>query len=444
MRWPRIWPLSWNDERGSALVESAILFPVLILLWMFGAALTDAMILKLKAAEAVRYALWETTVFKQPQQIADDVSARFRDLKSPRDLDTKGTDLLLAPLASDLRFQASVDTTSTKAGIGGERAQLPGGFWSEALGRVSDGLGSSVDAIAKAQGFNLFGAATATVSLARASDASPSRLLAGGDFVGLRDGRSLSMPDALEKLAFQAPLPGERPMQIVFDTWKAWPKPAAATFTPAPTAVGTSPMNTYPVVEEMVSAQVRRIAFAGLGSAPWFKRLDDVANKVLGSGVSEAVLGGRLPSIFSAERMDGPLGGTISILPVGLPDVPWAPSQCDVNGASRTCGTHRLGALVSSTGEPQFLGDDDAMGSRVDRTRYTVPFRINSAYWTKDGGVNDPQAAGASLQVLPPSMATDNESVRSWNCRGHFFAGAQTAQETDRARRYSGREGSCP
>jgi hypothetical protein len=252
------------------------------------------------------------------------------------------------------------------------------------------------------------------------------------------------MPEALAKLAFQAPLADERPMQIVFDTWKAWPKPAAATNTSAPTDVGTSPMNTYPVVEEAVSAQVRRIAFAGLSSTPWFSRLDSVTSKILGSGVSEALLGGRLPSIFSTERMDGPLGGPISILPVGVPAEPWAPSQCEVKGSLRTCGTHRLGALISSAEEPQFLGDDDAMGSRVDRTRYTVPFRINSAWWTNDGGVSEPQAVSASLQALPPSMGTDNESVRSWSCRGHFFAGAQMAQETERARRYSGREGSCP
>ena len=37
-------------ERGSAMVESAILFPVLILLIMFSAAMTDVMVLKLKAA----------------------------------------------------------------------------------------------------------------------------------------------------------------------------------------------------------------------------------------------------------------------------------------------------------------------------------------------------------------------------------------------------------
>jgi hypothetical protein len=410
-----------NDERGSALVEAAVVFPLLILLWMFGAALTDAMVLKLKAAEAVRYSLWETTVFKGAQQIEDEVRARFSDLKSPRSLDTRGTDLLLAPAASDLRFLAKVDTTSTKAG-----------------------LGASVDAVAKAQGFNLFGAATATVSLSRASDGVPSTLLAGGDFVGLRDGRSLSMPDALARLAVQAPLPDERPMQIVFDTWKAWPKPASATRTAAPTDVGASPMSTYPVVEEMVSAQVRQIAFAGLGSTSWFHRLDGVTSKILGSGVSEAMLGGRLPSIFSSERMDGPQGGPISILPVGVPEEPWAPSQCDVNGALRTCGTQRLGALVSSAAGPQFLADDGAMGSRVDRTRYTVPFRINSAYWTKDGGVNEPQADSAALQALPASMATDNESVRSWTCRGHFFAGAQTAQEADPKKRYSGPAGSCP
>jgi hypothetical protein len=266
-------------------------------------------------------------------------------------------------------------------------------------------------------------------------------LLAGGDFVGQRDGSSLSMPEALARLAFRAPLPGERPMSIVFDTWKAWPKPAEFTRSGAPTDVATSPMNTYPIVEQVVSEQVKKIAFAGLTSTPWFSRLNGITGKILSSGITEDMLGGHLPQVFSAERMDGPFAGPISILPVALPAESWAPAQCDVNGSLQTCGTHRLGSLVTSADTPQFLAEDDALGKNVDRTRYTVPFRINSEYWTSPGGVAEAAAETPSLTPLPNALATQNESVASWNCRGHFFAGAQTAQEPDVTRRY---DRSCP
>jgi hypothetical protein len=407
---------------------------------MLGAAMTDAMVLKLKAAEALRYALWETTVFKPKEQIISEVQARFRDLKSPRDVDAKTTDLLLLPLPDGLSWQVSLDTTSTKAGIGGERAPLPDGGFSSAVGMVAGGLSTSVDAAAKEQGFNLFGEAVATVSLTRAREAA-TVLLAGGDFVGLRDGASLSLPKGLAELSIHAPLATERPMKLVFDTWKAWPKPAQLTLSEAPTDTSVSPLQTYPAVERAVAAQVKQIAFAGLARFPWFERLDGVANQIAQSGISEALLGGHLPDVFSSERMDGPFAGPISILPVGLPAESWAPSLCDAAGVSRTCGTQRLGDLVTSADTPQYLTDDDAMGSHVDATRYTVPFRINSRYWTKSGGVNEPSADSPSLQALPEDLATGNESVKAWTCRGHFFAGAQSAQLTDRAARYGS---GCP
>jgi len=423
------------EERASALVESAIVLPVLLLLVMFGAAMTDVMVLKLKAAEAVRYAVWETTVFKPAAQIQEEVADKFKDLKSPRDLDTQTTDLLLYPAADSLHFEAKVDTSSVKVGIGGDRAQLPSGFWNSALQGASKGLSKPLDALMQAQGFNIHGAATATVSVSAKSPDKP-MLLAGGDFVGLHGGSSLSLPEALANLAFQAPLKGERPMSIVFDTWKAWPKPAEFTHSEAPTDVSVSPMRTYPEVEYAVSAQVKKIAFGGLTGTSWFNRLNGLAGKVLGSGITEAVLGGHLPEIFSADRMDGPTAGPITILPVGVPKESWAPSECDVNGRMQTCGTQRLGSLVTSADTPQFQAEDDAMGKKVDRTRYTVPFKINSSYWTSSGGVSDGMAEDTSVQDLPASIATQNESVKSWTCRGHFFAGAQGPQVSDVSKRY--------
>ena len=47
------------EQRGSALVEAAILFPCLLLLLYWSASLTDVLVLKLKSAEAARFALPE-------------------------------------------------------------------------------------------------------------------------------------------------------------------------------------------------------------------------------------------------------------------------------------------------------------------------------------------------------------------------------------------------
>ena len=47
---------SLGGQSGSALVEAAILFPVLILILYWSIALTDVLVLKLKASEAARFA----------------------------------------------------------------------------------------------------------------------------------------------------------------------------------------------------------------------------------------------------------------------------------------------------------------------------------------------------------------------------------------------------
>ena len=76
-----------DGQSGSALVEAAILFPVLVLILYWSIALTEVLILKLKASEAARFALWETTVWKSPSQIDREVRQRFADLRSAASID---------------------------------------------------------------------------------------------------------------------------------------------------------------------------------------------------------------------------------------------------------------------------------------------------------------------------------------------------------------------
>jgi hypothetical protein len=241
----------------------------------------------------------------------------------------------------------------------------------------------------------------------------------------------------MTNLTFQAPLPSQRPMSLVFDTWKAWPKPAQFTLDGAPTDVTVSPMRTYPVVEDQVSAQVDKIAFFGLNRQPWFNKLRGVGRFV--ARVMGPMAGGDLPDIFSAARMDQRHGdrGPISILPPEQPDVSWAPGQCEYFGRMQRCPTQRLGDLRTTT--RAFLGDTETLGKNVDRTRYTLPYRINSQYWSQSGGTNSGDGTGKQAKLSLPgrNITGNNAYMATFRCRGHYFAGSQRGQEADPGRRYA-------
>lgn len=429
-----------DSERGSAMVEAAIIFPCLVLILYWSAALTDVMVLKLKAAEAVRYALWESTVWKPPAQINSEVQQKFVDLRSPRDLNLSSTSLLMYPLAANLQWAAAVDTTSKKVTIGGN-AQIPTGIGivGQFVGTVLNGLSRAVDAEMRREKFNTAGVAQARVTLVRAThDETESRILKGGDLLGLKGGNDLGHPPSMTNFTFQAPLPSQRPMELVFDTWKAWPKPAAYTRDGGRTDTAVSPMKTYPVVEDEVSAQVDKIVFFGLNRQPWFRTLRGAGHFV--ARVLGPMAGGSLPDVFSADRMDG--GGSnrgpITILPPERADVSWAPSQCEFKGRMEPCPSQRLGDLRTSGSAAASPDDSNTLGSNVDRTRYTLPYRINSDYWKQSGGTSSGDRTGQSAQLskVGARLATTNDYVLTYRCRGHYFSGSQRGQEPSAKKRY--------
>ena len=395
-------------EEGSALVEAAIVLPCLVLALLWSAALTDVSILELKAAEAARYALWESTVFKPPRQIAADLARRFEDLASPGDVGRGHTALLLRPRARDLRWRAEVDMTSAEATLGG------------------------VDGALRGMGFNTHGVAAARVSLDAGQGAGTS-LLPGGDLPGLRGGNDLGAPRSLRNLVVQAPLPAQRPLRLVFDTWKAWPRPAPYARLGAGSGVETSPFRTYPEVEKQVSAQVRRMAFAGVDAIPGLRGLHDFAGRVLRSGVGSAVAGGSLPDIFSTDRMDDAATsrGPITILPPERASESWVPHSCEIAGRTVPCPTQRAGEVTVAGDGPFALDGDRSVGFAVDRVRFTVPYRIRTAYWKRYGGM-DRELDTREFVAASAKLAGENEYVKSYRCRGHFFAGSSTAQAANR------------
>jgi len=435
-----------REEQGSALVEAAILIPVLILILYWSSAFTDVLVLKIKASEAARYALFETTVWKRPAQIDQEVRTRFADLRSPASVSLKTTGLLLYPKASDLSWRSDIDTTSEEVPFAdGAKGSNPGGAIGGFVQQVSGFLASSLQTVLKQEKFNTFGKAQVRVTLGgtRPSD---SIILGGGDLVGAR-GRGqndLGAPSILRNLAFSAPLKSARPMQIVFDTWKAWPKPAQYTLSGADTNVATDPRMTYPVVERQIQAQVDKIAFFGLRSFDWFQKLDDLGNSVLHSSITSTVLGGDLPDFFSTARMDDPhRRGPITILPQGPPDKGFVPNLCDQpKGGTGPCSVQRVGDVRSATNSGRkTLDGDHAFTPGEDGTRYTVPYKINTRYWRRSGGADADNWQGSYTLALPNVLATKNDYVIAWECRGHYFAGSRQPEEGEVRKRYLS---SCP
>jgi len=422
-----------REERGSALTEAALVVPCLVLIVYWSSALSDVLVLKLKAAEAVRYALWESTVFKSPERIDVDVQRRFADLRSPRRIRARHTGLLLYPLARDLAFRAHVDTTRAEVSLGGaSRLQPTGGPWDRFAQLVDGAIPGSVDAAARSMRFNTNGVALARVSLVRAGQGGRPLILGGGDLLGRRGANDLGRPRSLASFALQAPLASRRPMQLVFDPWKAWPKPAPYTFTRADTDTSASPSRTYPRVERQVSAQVREIAFAGASRIPGFREWSGLVSRISRSGVSKAMVGGTLPDVFSTDRMDDPATnrGPITILPPERAPESWVPHGCEIAGKDVPCPTQRAGDVIATGTGVIGLDGTQSVGDGVDRTRYTVPYRINTAWWRSAGGL-DRELETPHLEPVKAQLATDNGYVKSYRCRGHFFAGSRKAQRAN-------------
>jgi hypothetical protein len=408
---------AFTGERGSSLIEAALVIPVLLILVCGSAALTDAVVLKLKLAEAVRYALWESTVFKAAAKIDAVVRTRFGDLRSPAAVRSQATGLVLYPHARNLSFRVQVDTTTAEVALAGSAKFAKSGEpWDRFIDALGGALDEAVGPATKSMGFNTHGVSLARVALEAAADRRS--VIAGEVWPG----------SVLRRFHLQAPIESQRPMRLVFDTWKAWPKPAAYTSSDAGTDVRISPARTYPEVEKQVSAQVRRIAFFGAHRIPGFDDLRAFASGLLRTGVTRTLAGGTLPDIFSTDRMDGRGSnrGPITILPPERAPESWVPHTCEIAGAEVPCPTQRAGD-VTAAGAPRYLDGEHSIGDRVDRTRYTVPYRIRTTYWARYGGM-DRELDAARLDAVDPRIAAENGYVKTYRCRGHFFAGSQKAQ----------------
>jgi hypothetical protein len=147
--------------------------------------------------------------------------------------------------------------------------------------------------------------------------------------------------------------------------------------------------------------------------------------------------------------MDSQRRGPITIRPVERPDVPWTPTYTPPNGDQ--AGSARLGEIAGD-GNPKYPPSPSvAMANglnRQDPTRYTVPYKINSDYYKDPGlgggfngdgnGGNDSAVLRLQHTAVPVQISKNNEYVKTYNCRGHYFAGSKVSQETQNSKRYPG------
>ena len=444
-----------KGEEGSALTEAAIIIPILLLVVYWSSAVTDVLVLKLKQAEATRFALWELTVFRDPTAINTDLQTRFADLKSPLAAPHNGyTGLLMYPRPADLSWNATINIAAAKVALNGN-VSLPTNLPSilaDAINTVINFLSSAVDGAVQSERFNVYVSGSVTVALTHAKHTG-SIILNGGDFLGDHGGQDLGTPAPLTDLVIDPTLerPRPNPSQLVYDSWKAWPKPALYT-----TNRGTgplvdpsvSPQSTYPVVESMVSQQVNQICFFGLNRLGFFNTLNNFMGTVLSSGLSQDVLGGDLPTFFATGPMDHALtdfsvhgipgsrsfaAGPVTILPVSAPDAYYVPGGGLL--------TNRLGDMGSNNASVFSNDDYQGMSQGSDQSRYTVPYRINSKWWTANGGTQGSTFGSSVSTPGPNTVTTNNNYIKAYACRGHFFAGATKSQVTDHTKRYLG---ACP
>lgn len=420
-------------EHGSALTEAAIVIPVIIILLFWAIAMTDIMVLRIKTSEAARFALWETTVFRQPAAISSDVAQRFRDLRSPASVNSQFTGLLLYPMAQHMILSSNVQPNQTVS-IGGKvKLDNPTGIIDKFLGFLLGVVSGTVDGATGFFKFNRQGAATARVQLVRASHIG-SKILMGGDLIGNKGGNDYEHSGFMQNLAFATPVSiNHNPMRLVFDTWKAWPKTAAYTKNGAKTNIGVAPAQTYQTVEEQVSAQVDKIAFYGARQSGVISAVDNFMSRVNSSGVMNLLFGGTMPSILATGRMDTSARGPISIRPVASPDQGWVPAYTP--GAGMEAGSQRLGELATYGAAKAADAPRTAFIQNQDQTRYTVPYIINSQYFTDNGG-GDRDVFKNKRKSMRPDLARTNEYVKTYQCRGHYFAGGIAAQQPDVSKRY--------
>lgn len=227
-------PRSRRAERGGAMVEFAIMAPVIIVLILWSNYFLEVQLARIKGAEVARYVGFERTVRKDVGAIANEAKTRYQDLNGATKTGTaaKGFTntftLTVTAQNAAAPISGSLSSAGSQGGLGG------------LMGTITNLVGDSVEAIIGLLGFKVNqGAVQTNVEFKVKNRILPARI---ASYVTGGDGSKL---DLTFKDSFF----------VYHDTWKAWDN-------------GLNPLNSYGPVEDKTYERVKKIAYLGLADAP--------------------------------------------------------------------------------------------------------------------------------------------------------------------------------
>ena len=387
MRWTTRIRKRLAGEEGSALTEFAIVAPLFVILIYWAQFFADLGVLKLKAEEAARYAVWEMTAQRSPAAVSNEVRTRFADIASPEAYSGTSPEGALAWQTVNVgvvNIQDRID-----APFSGRVNQPPsdGSFLGDLMVSISKFLNKAADWIMKQLKFDTRGFAEAEVQMTVQNTLFPS-----GDVLGIFFDTGVNPTITVRA----------RSPQLLWNTWKAWPGKAWGG------SVDTDPYDTYPRVsskasapETVVSNQVDKMRFWGFGR---YLSFADPVFEFL-----------KMPAMFGSktwkEKTAG--DGPITMLPGEPQRQSWQPGYNQP--------VQRIGNEWQRT-TARKLAPRGTVDYGVDRARFTTPSHVWSSEWTGRGGTN----VRAGSQPMAPQNT--NPYVKMYRCRSAYYMGAMREQ----------------
>jgi hypothetical protein len=372
-----------HRESGSALTELAIVAPVFIVLVLWAQFFTDLGILRLKADEAARFALWEVAAQRPNAEIARDVQTRFSDLSSPTDRNSQAPAGVMSFRQVTIGNVAIADVDSRFNARESVNPVGGGGLLSRIVGFMTGLLNKMVDAVLRLYNFNTNGAAQATITIQARNTLFPRGRILGIDLSAPAEATNISM-------TVRSPV-------MLIDTWKAWPSRYAV----GSRDINATPQSTYgrgSTPEREVSRRLDGIAFFGLGR--WVDPFDRILAFLRGPGI--------------VMRSTWASGGPVVMLPGAPAKHGWSPAsgQPVQRAGDYTGSSSRLTKNIDSPNRNQ-----------TDRLRLTSPGEaINTGYWRDKGGM------GGVIDGVPEARAAINPYRTALQCRDGFYMGAAVTE----------------
>jgi len=382
-----------RGDEGSALTEFVLIIPLFILLLFWSEFFVDLGLVKLKAEEAARYAVWEMTAQRDTNEVKDEVISRFRDLSSPADIHNS------APIGARSFKSINISKVDIVENIdAGFEGNLSlgwgngGGILNLILRSVSGWAGRTANSLVKQMKFDTHREAQAVVQF------EVDNVL----FRGI--GTTLSRQQIAERKIWEVNDPGRSSYfvmkatspTLLVDTWRAWP----GKFGGSSTDVNTDPYETYSrggssAPEREVASRMKNMAFFG------------IQNNFIIRLLSSLITLTGFPKPFGTSHWKDN-SGPICMLPGDNAKHSFVPGS--------GLGAQRIGDnLYPQTPVPVSWASSPENG--VDRPRSTVPSYVHTGFWGSEGGM--------SGQVAAPAMTDQQNPYQAmYKCRDAYYLGS--------------------